>query len=174
MTQLTGPTAFYDVMTTLVSALVADLATTGGGPVERYGIVPGDIAWDDCCGMLAMSLTRQFPSETFPQTASVVPRVTPCELPWLVGVVTMQVVRCAPTMDETGNPPTVDALDEAARLLVADMWVLHDTTRRTLCGMVEDDLIIDFLVGDVAAVGPGSGASCVAAELQSQVSTRYL
>jgi hypothetical protein len=160
---------YYDIPKILLAAVEAALATTIGGPMNRACLVPATIAWDDCdCGALYVSVAKWFLSETFPQSQGADQRNTPCELPWLVGEIVIQVMRCAPQpKGRTAIAPTCVELDAAAKIYAVDAYVTMTTTLATLCGLKEDDLIIDFSISDQTGSGP-EGA-CVGSELRISV-----
>ena len=160
---------FYMIPNTLLNAIEAALATTIGGPMNRACVVPGAIAWDECeCGALYVSVSRWFLSDTFPASQSADQRVGPCELTWLVAEITIQVMRCAPTAaGRNVVAPTCEALDNAAKIMVVDAYTTLTTTLSTLCGMKQDNLIIDFSLGEQTASGPEG--MCVGTELRAYV-----
>lgn len=173
MPQLRGPTGFYDVAQLLVDGVEAALATSLGGPVERACVVPGDIVWDGCnCGLLAVSVTRWFLTDDFPETSSGFGatssvRVTPCDLPWLVGELHVQVIRCAPIPERGAIDVPCPDLDTAARVLVSDAYVTVTEAVSTLCELRESDQIVDYVVGDQETRGPAG--DCVGTDLTVQV-----
>jgi len=161
--------SFYTIPNILLTDIAAALATTPGGPVERACVVPAAIAWDHCdCGALYIAVNKWFLSETFPINAQGAdPRTTPCELPWLVGDIVIQVMRCAPQPIGREIAPTCAALDNAAMILAVDAYVTLHTALSTLCGLKEDDIIIDFSFGEQTASGP-EGA-CAGSEIHAFV-----
>jgi hypothetical protein len=169
VTQLRGPTAFYDVATLLVDGVRDALAASLGGPVQRACVVPGDIAWDACdCGLLAVSPQRFFLADDFPTgTLGTSGRTTPCDAPWLVGELVINVVRCAPTPQGTSVSIPRDQLDAAGQVTAADAYVTLTETVSVLCGLVEDERIVDYLLGEQVTSGPQG--DCVGTELRASV-----
>lgn len=172
MAQYRGPAAFYDVGNVLLANLETVLADSSGGAVDRACLVPGEIAWDGCnCGLLAISVRNWFLTDSFPETSLAfganAARGTPCDLPWLVGDLVIQVIRCAPTPDGNAISVPCPELDESARVLISDAYVTLTETVSTLCELRESDQIIDYIVGSQATVGPAGG--CVGSELTAQV-----
>lgn len=172
MTQLRGPTAFYQIASLVVANVEGVLATSLGGPVQRACVVPGDIIWDGCtCGLLAVSVRRWSLVDTFPEGFTAfgrgLIRATPCDVPYIVGELRVQVIRCAPIPD--GNAlevPCVD-LDAAAQVLLSDAYVTMTEIISTLCELREDDRIVDYVVGDQETLGPNG--DCVGTEIMAQV-----
>lgn len=161
---------FWEVSEILVTGISAALAVSLGGEVTRACVVPGEIAWDDChCGALYVSNPRWFLSDLFPEGAfSTETQTTPCDLAWLVGEIVIQVMRCAPVPQGNAIAVGCPALSNAAKILVSDSMVMLRTAVQTLCGLVDDNMIVDFAVGDHSSSGP-SGA-CVGSELRVYVS----
>lgn len=172
MTQLRGPTAFYQVAQLLVTNVAVELAASLGGAVERACVVPGEIAWDGCsCGLLAVSVRRWFLTDSFPESSAAfganAVRATPCHMPYLVGELRLQVVRCAPIPDDNAISVPCSALDAAAQVLLSDAYVALTETASTLCELRESDQIIDYVLGDQETQGPAG--DCVGTELVAQV-----
>lgn len=164
MAPIRGALGFYDVATVLVTGIGDALADSLGGLPDRGGVVPGEIVWDECdCGLLAVSPRRWFLSDEFPTSLTSGTRSTPCDLPWLVGELAIQVIRCAPSPVGDALAPTVEALDDAARVLVSDAYVTLSTTAALLCELRLDDRIVDYALGEQSTRGPGGG--CVGTEL---------
>lgn len=172
MAQLRGATGFYQVAQLLVTNVELVLRDSTGGPVERACVVPGEIVWDGCnCGLLAVSVRRWFLTDDFPETSAAfganAARRTPCDLPWLVGELRLQVIRCAPIPE--GNAISVPCveLDTTARVLLADAYLALTETVSTLCELRESDQIIDYVLGQQETLGPSG--DCVGSELVAQV-----
>lgn len=167
MTQLSGPGAFYEVASILVTGVADELVGSLGGPVERAGVIPGDIVWDDCsCGLLAVTVTRFFLSDNFPSDTTTTGeiRIGPCDLPWVVGEIHLDVVRCAPLPTGDVLAPTVEALDASAQILLSDASLALMRATQELCALKEEDLIIDYVTGEQTAVGPLG--DCVGTDLR--------
>jgi hypothetical protein len=170
--QLRGPTGFYRVADLLVTNVEAVLAASLGGAVDRACVVPGEIVWDDCnCGLLAVSVRRWFLTDNFPETSAAFGantiRATPCDMPYLVGEVRVQVVRCAPIPDGNALSVPCPELDTAAQVLLSDAYVTLTETVSTLCELRETDQIIDYVLGEQETQGPAG--DCVGSELVAQV-----
>lgn len=164
MPMISGPLKWYTLASRMEQAIYAELSVTPA----RHGVVPGAIAWDACdCGLLAVSVGQIYPTEQFPNPAQA--RVgNGCDAPWEAAEIIMQVVRCAPTADEIGNPPTVAALDASAQEILRDAYEMMRAVSITLCEMNEAREIADFLMRPLTPQGP-SGA-CGGNELRAFVS----
>lgn len=162
-----GPLAFHQLAQLLVTNVEAVLAASLGGPVDRACVVPGEVAWDGCdCGMLAVAIRRWGLSDDFPQNGigEGTQRATPCDAPWLVAELRIQVVRCAPSPDGTAllTVPCSD-LDAAAEVLTSDAYITLTEVISTLCELRADEQILDYVLGTQETIGPAGG--CVGSEL---------
>lgn len=166
MTQLQGQLAVWTVASTLVTGITDAIELAGLEPLNRWCVVPGEVAWDECtCGTLAVTARRFFLSDDFPQGAlgQGVVRASPCDLPWLVAELAIQVIRCAPM--PTGDSVSVpcDQLAAAAQLLLADAYVTLTTTVSILCELRAEDRVVDYVLGEQVSLGPNG--DCVGTEL---------
>lgn len=147
---------FYDVANELINN-IADYFTECCNPIPRVCVVPGEIAWDDCqCDMLAASVQRwglsdNFPSDGFTPGEN---RSTPCNIPWIVGQVVIQLIRCMPTPQGTEVAVPCSSLAAAAEQLVFDAYVILTNVLATLCDLQDRDVIVDYLIGEERSVGP--------------------
>ncbi|WP_086559978.1 hypothetical protein [Streptomyces africanus] len=158
-----GPARWYTLGTYLVTAVRDGLSSKP----NRSGQVPGEIAWDscDCGGMLAVSLSRLYLSETFPEESEAVNGA--CQPPYEVGQFTVAVVRCAPNPDGVEAAPPADELDTAAGLLLQDATEMLGAVSAALCRLKEDDEVLDYLVTPVEPVGPEGG--CVGVNMTVRI-----
>lgn len=111
----------------------------------RACLVPGTPAWDSCddpCGQnpadaaggqLSVSVVRLYTSSDFPTPdrngAGPVPAMAGrrCQVPAPAAVeLKVTLLRCAPTFDDRGCPPSCDALGGAALVLHRDMVTVHN------------------------------------------------
>lgn len=162
---ITTDLTFWSIPDTLVTNIANAIKTTRGGDLMRACVVPGAIAWDGCvCGALYVAVVRWFLSETFPVNAQGPDvRTTPCEMPWLVAEIAIQIVRCAPNPQGLSIDVECTALTESAKTVASDAYWTFTTALSTLCAMKDADTIIDFSFGEQNAVGPEGG--CVGSEL---------
>jgi hypothetical protein len=136
-------------------------------PVGRACVVPGaQVAWDDCCdGQLAVAVTRTYLSDNFPIEYGAGGAVAgPCAPAWLVADLFVQVIRCTPTLDESGAPPDCQALDAAADQLAADGWAVRKGVSCRLGALADADQLVDWRVGVQQSLGPEGG--CAGSQLQ--------
>lgn len=166
MTLLRGPLAIWHISSVLVTGIDAALAATTAGAPNRACVVPGSIAWDECeCGTLAVSPQRFFVSDEFPEGAlgRGLVRTSPCDQPWLVAELFVQLIRCAPTTSELGVAPTCVDLAAAAQVLLVDAYTVLTETLRIMCELRENDETVDYVIGEQVTRGPEG--LCVGTEL---------
>jgi hypothetical protein len=150
MPMITGPLKWYTVAETLRVAVHDELTTKP----TRSGVVPGQIAWDECdCGLLAVSVARIFLTETFPDELS--RRIgNACDAPWEVAEVVIQVIRCVPGADGQTLAPTVAELDTSAQEILRDAYEMLKGASIELCEMNSAREISDFMLRPLTAQGP--------------------
>lgn len=161
---LTGSDRWYVLGSALVSATRSGLSAS----VSRAGMVPGEIAWDDCTceGLLAVSLPRVFRADVFPNETEG-PVGVSCHAPYEVGEFTVSVIRCVPGPEGQDMAPDAADLDTSAGLLAQDTTESMTAVHAYLCGLQQDDTIDGFLVTPAEAQGP-SGA-CVGFTLRVMI-----
>lgn len=112
----------------LTDCVCAELETAGRPVCDCFAIVGEPILdLDACCeclpgrvGQLTVSLLEVYDAD--PQTLKPVDtRVRPCRGGVTVGRWQISLSRCYPTVDERGNPPAPEALNEAADGLDEDI-----------------------------------------------------
>ncbi|MFZ3595036.1 hypothetical protein [Streptomyces sp. BH104] len=141
----------------------------------RTCVVPGNVAWDWCddpCGttkgpggQLSVNVVRMWPSDvtSFPAENRTVMGTRHCTPPPLTAAeLAVTVLRCAPTPDEQGCPPTCDELDAAARITHIDAVTVYNSLYCCLPGTSARRRGRQFVVGQQRLVGPEGG--CVGVE----------
>lgn len=116
-----------DLITQLFDEILAcacqalDDFTECGCPCRKY-ISAGRPVWDNCCpdGQLTVNLDRLYAHGNFPGTAA---GPLFCQAP-LAAEFTVALVRCHPTVDDNGDPPSGPTLDAAANQVHTDLYVL--------------------------------------------------
>lgn len=142
----------------LVSSVQAALDGTPGGRPERVCDVPGQLAWDDCqCGLLAVTVGRIYPSTTFPAEAADTQLTSPCPPPYEAVDVTVTVLRCAPTVDSRGNPPSCETLGAAAEIWAWDVEAIRAAVVCCLTGLVFDGTVENWTLRATDPAGPEGG-----------------
>lgn len=103
----------------LKDCVCLSLESSLGGPVCRCLFVAGQqAAWDNCCqGQAWIRVVSVFPSQNFPSPDGGRFR---CDHSAMAAQLEIGVIRCAPTFDEQGNPPSVEAMEESFRVVHSD------------------------------------------------------
>lgn len=144
---IVGPLGFYTVGKDLITTLEAQI-----GGLNRVGMVPGAIAWDQCeCGMLAGSVSRIYYTESFPVEST----ATSCQNGILAAEIVLQLLRCSPApngMNETA--PSTAELDQNAQDVTADGWTMLTTVACRLAAMEDNRDIMQYLVRPLVFAGP--------------------
>lgn len=117
----------FALMSLIKGCLCTQLAASYGGAVCRCSVYPSPTPPADICtkdangnGQATVSLSRIFDSKAFPQ-----PDISgTCEA-YLAAEINLSVWRCAPTIGDGGELPTVAELEEAARIQSSDAQVLR-------------------------------------------------
>lgn len=138
------------ILYALVDCLETELDATPGGPPCFVGVVPGaNVAMDFCdcdasgCGMGYVRLDTVYPSTQFP----IQDTTARCTAP-LAARVAVGVTRCLPTMDDSGNAPTVLQQAQAVQNQMADMMAAR---RAIACCL---DPAVPYMLGAYTPVGP--------------------
>lgn len=96
-----SPIAVAEVM--MGRALAALEADSLSEPVAESYVIVGELAFDECCGVLAAAPTRTFKTVNFPTAAT---DLTNCDSSLLAVDIVIFLLRCAPVIDAQGNVPT--------------------------------------------------------------------
>lgn len=102
----------------------------------RACLVPGAPAWDSCTdpcgqdgegGQLTVSIARWWPSVDFPARDQEVRGLRGCAPPPATAAeMVVTLLRCAPTVDERGCPPSCEELEAAARTTHVDAVTIYN------------------------------------------------
>lgn len=118
-----------DIAAYFLAQVEMALADCDREPVNRAYVAAGQIAWDDCCGMLVVAPERVYKSATFPtQNADE-------ELCWggyLTVDLLVLLVRCVPVIDDRGRAPSASALSTAYQKLIDDGAVVYNAVTAAL------------------------------------------
>lgn len=156
-----GDLKFYTAAKSIQQAVDTALSNE----VERSGVVPGAIAWDDCtCGMLAVSIGRIYLSDEFPFELDNVRGN--CQAAWEVAEIVVQVIRCAPQPPSQQVAVDEDDLDTAAQIMAADSEQALRALSEWICTHKNTD-IVDGLVLSIEPQGPSG--MCVGPEYRLRI-----
>lgn len=132
-----------------MSSLAACLCVEVGSQLCFCGVLPGAavandyITCDKECGMAYVQLGAATPA-----SGVAVADLNPGNCSSGIGLeIEMGIFRCYPTMDEDGNPPTMDEAEDATRIQIADMMAM----RRAVHCCNENK---DFIMGIYTPIGP--------------------
>jgi hypothetical protein len=117
-------TDLWDACNELLAAAQAALATTPGGAIPRAFVSPGPPAWD-CPPQLTVHAGGPMLADTLPLSPTLQP-LHRIGGPGTVNLValTITALRCAPTLTDTVDLPSVNDLNAASKLTCADAWAL--------------------------------------------------
>lgn len=116
------PDRLYDLAAAVLDVAVAALVESDAGCPDRRYVADGPaVAWD--CEQVVVTVEG-----TFGHGGDVSSETTePIRCLWMRGArLGIWVTRCAPTMDDNGNPPPAAEVDANARAVLADPQVLAD------------------------------------------------
>lgn len=134
-----------------------DLEAECGCPC-RTCVVAGTPVWDDCCeGQLTAYIERVFFHENFP---SQVGEAQVCAS-FLAGDIVIQLLRCAPVVNDDGSPPTCAELSESARKIYQELYI---SMKALVCCLAEAKRHRKYLITEGRIVGPEGG--CVGFEIR--------
>lgn len=112
-----------------LEATAAEITDQPGCPC-RACVVPGPPAWDGCAdpcgpqdghgGQLTVHVARIYPTASFPAEDRTLLGSRGCAMPATAVDLVVTLLRCAPTVDEHGCPPTCEELAAAARIVHVD------------------------------------------------------
>jgi hypothetical protein len=170
------------VLACVCAALEETAATVAGQPgcPCRACVVPGQPAWDECgndaCGdgggQLTVHIARVFPSRTFPAEdrggQEAVRGLRGCAPPPTTAMeLVVTLLRCAPTLDEQGCPPTCEELQASARILHTDMVTIYSALECCIAGTAPTRRGRRYVLGGQRVLGPQGG--CVGVEQRAIV-----
>lgn len=113
----------HDIAAWLLATVQNALVDCDREPINRAYVAAGQIAWDDCCGMLVVAPERVFKSARFPEQNA------DEELCWggyLAIDFLVLLVRCVPVVDDRGRAPSAAALQSAYKELIEDAAVVYN------------------------------------------------
>jgi hypothetical protein len=136
-------------------------ATTCGCPCHVF-ISAGAVAWDRCCddGMLWVGIDRLYAYERFPAPAT---GAVMC-MPPLAADLTISVLRCAPTLSDQGDAPSVEALTTSSAQVYEDAYAIITAV---VCCLAPYARARPFVIGNQRPLGPSGG--CTGTELRFTV-----
>jgi hypothetical protein len=151
------PLGHYINVTGIAMCITDRLSLTPAGVPNRVCIYPGDVAWDECeCGMLALTTSRIFGSQTFPNEGIQGVGLSTCGLPYMVANLDITILRCAPPPREK-RPPTCAALAASSRTMYEDAFAVWQGTLCCLREMRAQGFLAEYAMAAQTFVGPQGG-----------------
>lgn len=147
-----------DVCRYWLNVVHAALVSCSRPEVKTRFVGSGEVAWDDCCGLLVVAPEAIFRYVAFPEAAT---GAEDCILGDLGMNLNVTLVRCAPTVSDRGIAPSADALDNAHTSLLEDAAVVWTAMSGDLpAGMERAGLAQSFV---------GAQGGCIAVETRMVV-----
>jgi hypothetical protein len=169
-----NPTGLYDLAQTILACVCAELDATAeliegqSGCPARSCVVPGTVAWDGCdgacdvvsCGQLSVSIARTYASTNFPVEDRTVLGLRGCTPPPTTAAeIVITLLRCTPTLDGNGCPPSCEEMDASAKVLCTDLATVSTALVRCLPGTAPRGR--RFVLGQSRVLGPEGGCAGV-------------
>ena len=138
---------------------VAEALTSCGAQPFQYGLAAGTVAWDDCCGQLNVAPERIYRTARWPIEG---PDENNCYEGEIAVDLVVLLVRCVPTLDDRGNPPTPAALSNAYGLILDDGAIVWNE-------LAHGDWPDDWKWTNEAQTFVGAEGGCIAVETRITV-----
>ena len=113
----------HDIAAWLLATVQNALVDCDRDPINRAYVAAGQIAWDDCCGMLVVAPERIYKSARFPEQNA---NEELCWGGYLAVDFLVLLVRCVPVVDDRGRAPSAAALQTAYAELIEDAAVVYN------------------------------------------------
>lgn len=146
------PLGHYVNVTGIAECIVERLEATTAGAPNRVCIYPGEVAWDACeCGMLALTTTQIFPSNSFPAMGA--DMISDCGYSYMVANLEITMLRCIPQGDGKRSP-TCAQLGDATRTQYDDAFAVWQGTLCCLKLLKQNHFVQEFTLNTQTFVGP--------------------
>ena len=157
--------SFAPVVTGVGQCVVDALdQTPAGAPSRQCLLLPTQsIPWDncDCDGQIALAIQNVYGSKRFPTPADATLDWSPCGPPWQVAQVMLSVVRCVPTMNDQGIPPSCPDELAAAVTLENDRTAIRHALACCLTDLKDANTIGAWALNPSVTVGELGGCAGV-------------
>lgn len=150
----------FDIADYFRGEIEAELADCSREPVQRSYVAAGEIAWDDCCGMLVVAPERIYRTSSFPEEDTTEDLCSERNL--AVDLVAL-IVRCVPTVDDRGRAPSAAALQTAYREIIEDGAVVLNAVMAPLPSRWER--------ANVSQTFTGAQGGCIGVETRFTIGT---
>jgi hypothetical protein len=144
----------YSVGNWLLCLVDDALVQAGRDPINRAYVAAGQVAWDDCCGLLAVAPERTYRSVVFPSESN---GPEYCDKGDITIDFAVLLVRCLPSVSDRGQPPSTQDLQNAYSTLLEDgaiVWNAIDCA----------DLPLDWMRANLSQTIAGAQGGCIAVE----------
>ncbi|MFE9127827.1 hypothetical protein ACFYOF_20870 [Streptomyces sp. NPDC007148] len=154
----------------ILACVCATLAETSAKDPDQPGcpdcttcVVPGTPAWDNCTGdcsgaqtpgQLTVNLARLTPTSSFPNESRDVIGSRNCQPVRTSAEYVITLLRCAPTYNEQGCPPTCEEQAAAARILHTDAASIWNAVMCCFPETSDARRGQQFVMGQQRVVGP--------------------
>lgn len=156
---------FAPIVTGIGACVIEGLdQTPAGAPGRQCLLLPTQsIPWDncDCDGQVAFAIQSVYGSDRFPVPADATKDWSPCGPRWQVAQVVVSIVRCVPTMDEQGHPPSCPAELTAALILEDDRTAVRQALACCLDDLKTASTIGAWALNPTVTVGELGGCAGV-------------
>ncbi|MFG2404282.1 hypothetical protein ACGFR8_08060 [Streptomyces brevispora] len=173
-----SPLAIHDLAEAVLACVCVALDETAADVEGQPGcpcrtcVVPGTPAWDDCVdpcsgddgagGQLTVNYARIYGTSRFPQEDLEVRGLRGCQpAATTAAEMVITLLRCAPTVNENGCPPTCEELSAAARVTHVDAATVYNALMCCL-PKTAGRRGRRFVMGQQKVIGPQGG--CVGIE----------
>jgi hypothetical protein len=107
----------FDVCEAIRLHVLDALIDADAQPVTTTFTAIGEVAWDDPCGQLTVAPIRIYRSTAFPQEETDLER---CDTGDVCVVLSVLLLRCEPSLSDSGAAPSSAAMSAADRSILAD------------------------------------------------------
>jgi len=149
-------TLFYDLARKVLDEVVARFATAGVAlPARRY-VANGEVARDpnaeEDCSAVSVGFPRAFiGSPGIPRFEAIT-----CA-PIRTADLLIEITRCVPVPDDHGNPPSATEIDDSAKQILTDGYVLFAAILAAKSDGSMAPLCDKIAMGDLVLIGPEGG-----------------
>jgi len=149
------PLTLWEAKLAILACAADGVDHEGALALARVYVAPGEVAWDACCGQLTVSEVRRYPSTVFP--VDEVDHTQECGANYLTVALLVTLLRCAPTPQYEGVPPTTTELQACAQQLDKDMGDLLRAVQCCVAGYADAYQLTTWEIGPQEVIGPQGG-----------------
>ena len=152
MTLLEVPTLVspLTVVNALLDRVESALVACNAAPITRKYPAAGLVAWDDCCGMLVAAPERIYRTASFPTEG---PDENGCFDGFIALDCVTQLVRCISVMDDAGNPPSAQTLDDEYSMILLEGGIIWNALGEGFEGWESTNLSQAYIGAEGGCIG---------------------